>query len=272
MRLENKIAIVTGAASGIGRATARIFAREGAKIVVADIRSEPGLETVRLIEADGGTACFVETDVSVAASVKTMVELAIASYGKIDILVNNAAAARMLPVTELDEDDWNRTLDATLKSVYLGAKYAIPEMLKNGRGSIVNISSVNGLISNPTFSAYSAAKAGVLGLTRNLAIDYGLKGIRVNAICPGIIVGDPERMQANPQEHWAATETQVVGRYGRPDDVAWAAVFLASDESTFVTGASLVVDGGLTIQSPEALVRPAFRRKWRPGTLVLQED
>lgn len=274
MRLADKVAIVTGAASGIGRATARIFAREGAKVVVADLRPEPGRETVRLIEEAGGVACFVETDVSVASAVKHMVQFAVETYGKLDVLMNNAASARTRPVTELSEEDWSFTIDSCLKPVYLGAKYAIPEMIKLGKGSIINVSSVNGLISNPSFSAYSAAKAGVLGLTRNLAIDYGLKGIRVNAICPGFIANDAmeERLQQDDLERWALTETQVIGRYGRPEDIAWAAVYLASDESSYMTGATLVIDGGLTIQSPEALVRPSFRRRWRKGVLVRKEE
>jgi len=274
VRLKDKVAIVTGAASGIGRATARIFAQEGATVVIADRRAEPGHETVRLIEDAGGVACFVEADVSVAAQVKRMVGVAVERYGKLDVLVNNAAWSRAQPVTELSEEDWDATIDNCLKSVYLGARYAIPEMIKVGRGAIVNISSANGIISNPSFSAYSAAKAGILGLTRNLAIDYGLKGIRVNAICPGFIAtaAREEQLAQDPLEKWALTETQVVGRYGTPDDVAWAVVYLASDEAGYVTGATIVVDGGLTIQSPEALVRPSFRRRWRKGVLVLKDE
>lgn len=274
MRLAGKVAIVTGAASGIGRATARLFAREGATVVVADKREEPGRETVRLIEDGGGTAAFVLTDVSRAADVRAMVQSAVETFGRLDVLVNNAAWSRALPATELPEEDWNATIDACLKSVYLGAKYAIPEMIKGGGGSIVNISSANGIISNPSFSAYSAAKAGILGLTRNLAIDYGLRGIRVNAICPGFIATERsgEALERDPLEKWALTETQVLGRYGRPEDVAWAVVFLASDEASYITGATLVVDGGLTIQSPEALVRPSFRRRWRKGVLVWQGE
>lgn len=273
MRLADKVAIITGAGSGIGRATARIFAREGAKVVVAEVRDEPGRETVQLIQTDGGTATFIHTDVTRASEVKQLVETTVEVYGRLDILVNNAAASRSRPVTELSEEDWDYTLDACLKSIYLGAKYAIPAMLRNGRGAIVNVSSVNGLISNPSFSAYSAAKAGVLGLTRNLAIDYGLQGIRVNAICPGFIANDlmEERLAEDDLEKWAVTETQPVGRYGKPEDVAWAAVYLASDEAGYVTGATIIVDGGLTIQSPEALVRPSFRRRWRTGVLIPRE-
>jgi NAD(P)-dependent dehydrogenase (short-subunit alcohol dehydrogenase family) len=146
-------------------------------------------------------------------------------------------------------------------------------MIAAGGGSIINTSSVNGLVTNPNFSAYSAAKAGVLGLTRNLALDYGRQGIRVNAICPGFIANDrmEERLAGDPAERRAMLETQVLDRYGKPEDIAWAALFLASDESSYMTGATMVVDGGLTIQSPEALVRPSFRRRWRPGVLVLDD-
>jgi len=275
MRLTDKVAIVTGSASGIGRATARIFAREGAKVVVVtDKRVELGQETVRLIEEAGGTAAFVQTDVGVSADVRRMVEFAVGTFGKLNVLVNNAAGIAFGPVVDLSEEGWDHTLRVCLKSVFLGAKYAIPEMIKAGGGSIINISSTNAIVSNPHLPAYSAAKAGILGLTRNLAIDYGLKGIRVNAICPGFIAVERDEVWLGKDElnTWASNETQVVGRGGKPEDIAWAAVYLASDESSYTTGSTMVVDGGLSIQSPEALVRPMFRRAWRKGVLVLKED
>lgn len=272
-RLENKVAVVTGSGSGIGRATARLFAREGAKVVVAEKRAETGQETVRMIEDAGGTVCFVQTDVTRTPDVRRAIQTAVERYGKLNVLVNNAAFARAVPVVDLSEEDWDLTLDACLKSIYRGAKYAIPEMIKAGGGAIVNISSVNGLITNPGFSSYSAAKAGVLGLTRSLALDYGRAGIRVNAICPGFIANDlmEERLSQDPEEKRAMLDAQPIGRYGKPEDIAWTCVFLASDESGYLTGATLVVDGGLTIQSPEALVRPSFRRKWRKDILVPKE-
>jgi NAD(P)-dependent dehydrogenase (short-subunit alcohol dehydrogenase family) len=160
-----------------------------------------------------------------------------------------------------------------LKSVYLGAKHCIPEMRKAGGGAIVNISSANGLISNPSFAAYSAAKSGVLGLTRNLAIDYGLEGIRVNAICPGLIVNEQTeaRLLADEAEARGSRDPYLVGRWGRPQDVAFAALYLASDEAAFVTGTVLAVDGGLTCQSPEATIRPSFRRRWRRDVAMIRD-
>lgn len=274
MRLQQKVAIVTGGGAGIGRATARRFAREGAAVVVADKDGAGAEATANMIEAAGSEAVALTVDVSQAREVERLVASTIARFGRLHVLVNNAASSRSRRVTDLSEEDWQFTLENCLSSVYLGAKHAIPHMIEAGGGSIVNISSVNGLITNPGFSAYSAAKAGVLGLTRSLALDYGPVGIRVNAICPGFIANERSgaALAADPLEGWAMTETQPLGRYGVPDDIASAALFLASDEAGYMTGATMVVDGGLTIQSPEALLRPSFRRRWRSGRLVLQED
>lgn len=264
-RLEGKAAIVTGAGPGIGRAIPRLFAREGARVALLDVRPQAAEETARLIRDAGGQALVVEGDAASAADWRRLVGQTIDAYGRLDILVNSASWTRALPVVELEEEDWDRSLAAGLKSVYLGAKYCIPEMVKQGGGAIVNISSANGIVSNPGFSAYSAAKSGILGLTRNLAIDYGLQGIRVNAICPGLIINEEReaRFLADAEEVRGARDPYLVGRWGRPEDVAYAALYLASDEAAFVTGATLSVDGGLTIQSPEATTRPSFRRRWR---------
>ena len=220
--------------------------REGARVVVADVNGESGEETARLIAEAGGVADAIQTDVSVSADIQRMIAFAVEKHGALNVLMNNAARSQALPVTELSEEDWDLTLANCLKSVYLGAKYAIRTDHATGGGSIVNTSSVNGIVTNPSFSAYSAAKAGVLGLTRNLALDYGRQGIRVNAICPGFIANDrmEERLAGDPVERRAMLETQVLDRYGKPEDIAWAALFLASDESSYMTGATMVVDGG----------------------------
>lgn len=274
VRLRDKVAIVTGAASGIGRGIARIFAQEGARvIVVTDRRVDWGQETVRMIESAGGTAAFVQADVSVASDVARMVRFAVETYGRLDILVNNANWTAIAKATDMLEEDWDRSIDVGLKSVFLGAKYAVPEMIRAGGGSIVNISSGNGIFSNPGFGAYSAAKAGMHGLTRSLAIDWGAYGIRVNVIAPGFVeVERDQEALKDPLEAWSVEETSLLGRRGKPEDVAWMAVFLASDESGYVTGATFVVDGGVTITSPESFIRPSFRQGWRKGRLVLQED
>ncbi|MER3485594.1 MAG: hypothetical protein C4345_06135, partial [Chloroflexota bacterium] len=197
MRLEGKVAIVTGAAQGIGRAIASLFADEGARVLIADIQ-EKGEATAQEIRARGREACFLRTDVGIAADVKRMVDTAVErrqmvervgqELGPIDILVNNAYWSRRARVTELEEDVWDRAIAVCLKAMYLGAKYAIPEMLKVGGGSIINISSVHAFTSYPTSVVYDAAKGGVSALTRVLAVEWGRHGIRVNAICPGMIV------------------------------------------------------------------------------------
>ncbi len=274
MRLKDKVAIVTGSATGIGRSIAKVFAQEGARVVVVtDRRVELARDTVRLIEEAGGSAAFVQADVSVAADVARMVQFAVGTYGRLDVLVNNANWTAIAKVTDMPEDDWDRTIDVGLKSVFLGAKYAVPEMIKVGGGSIVNISSANGIFSNPAFGAYSAAKAGMQGLTRALAIDFGADNVRANVIAPGFVEveRDSEALR-DPLEARAVEETTVLRRRGKPEDVAGMAVYLASDEAAYVTGATFVVDGGLTITSPEAFIRPPFRELWRTGKLVLQDD
>ncbi len=264
-RLQGKVAVVTGAGPGIGRAIPLLFAREGARVTLVDVRTDAAQETAATIRAAGGEATVVTADAALGSDWRRLVGQTMQEYGRLDVLVNSAAWTRALGAVDLEEEDWDRSLAVTLKSVYLGAKYCIPEMRKGGSGVIVNISSANGLVSNPGFSAYSAAKSGVIGLTRNLAIDYGLQGIRVNAICPGLIINETTeaRLQADPEEARGCRDPYLVGRWGKPEDIAYAALYLASDEAAFVTGTVLAVDGGLTCQSPEATTRPSFRRRWR---------
>ena len=260
-RLLDKVAIVTGSASGIGRATALRFAQEGAKVVVVtDQRIALGEETVDLIRAAGGTAAFVRADVGIAADVTNMVRFAVDTFGRLDILVNNAARGRGT-LLEMTEEDWDRTQAVCLKSVWLGARAAYPEMVKVGGGTIINISSVNGIAASPGSGAYNAAKGGVNQLTKALAIDLGKYHIRVNAVLPGHIGTHPQLYENNPAELWGFTEACPIGRIGTADDIASAVLFLASDDASWITGSLLTVDGGMTAQVPEILIAPMYRRR-----------
>ncbi len=260
-RLEGKVAIVTGSASGIGRATAIRLAREGAKVVVVtDLRVEMGQETVDLIKADGGEAAFVRADVGVAADVQNMVKFAVDTYGRLDILVNNAARGRGL-LLEMSEDDWDRVMDVCLKSAWLGAKAAYPEMIKVGGGSIINISSVNAVAASPGSGAYNTAKGGLNQLTRALAVDLGKHNIRVNAILPGHVGTHPQVYENDPDALWSFTEACPIGRIGTAEDIAGAVLYLASDDATWVTGSMLTVDGGMTAQVPEILLASMYRKR-----------
>ncbi|TAK20629.1 MAG: glucose 1-dehydrogenase [Chloroflexota bacterium] len=262
-RLDNKVAIVTGAASGIGKGIALRFGREGAHVVVVtDKRVELGEQTAAEIRAAGGTATFVQGDVASSADTVRFVAATVAAYGGVDILVQNATWSKPGRAVDLAEEDWDRTIDVGLKSIYLGAKYAIPEMRKRGGGAIINISSVNGIAASPRLAAYNAVKGGINQLTRNLAIDYGRYNIRVNAIAPGHVVTESSgaSIHQDPQQTWSFTDACPLGRVGKPDDIAGAALFLASDDASWLTGEVLVVDGGMSIQVPEVLIAAHYRR------------
>ncbi len=253
-RLEGKVAIVTGSAMGIGRATAAVLAREDAKVVLADVDEERGKETLALIEEDGGEALFVKTDVSKPEDVKAAVDAAVDGYGRLDVLHNNVGIALGASVVDTTEDLWNRVLDVNLGGVYRGCKYAIPHMMSNGGGSIVNSASVQGLRGFKGWAAYAASKGGIIALTQQVALEYAPHGIRVNCIAPGTILtpmnekvfeetDDPEALR----ETW--NRMHPVGRFGQPEEVAEAVLFLAADSSSFITGQCLVVDGGLTVKA-----------------------
>jgi NAD(P)-dependent dehydrogenase (short-subunit alcohol dehydrogenase family) len=249
MRLQNKVAIVTGAASGIGRAIAVLFAREGAKVAVADINDAGAEMTVRSIVENGGEAIHCHADVSNPDDVKKTISLVVEKYQGVHVLVNDAAhMSDFKPVTETPEAEWDHSLAVTLKGVFLFSKYTIPEMIKAGGGSIVNISSVGGLVGFSSYAAYCAAKGGVIQLTKSLAIDYGLQNIRANAICPGYIKTYDPPLVKNEAEYQYLINMSVLGRPGKAEEVAYAALFLGSEESSFVTGSSLVVDGGWTVR------------------------
>ena len=247
-RLKNKVAIVTGGASGIGRETVKLFVREGASVAVGDVDAAGGEETVRQARAGGAEVFFLRTDVSSAQDCEALVRATVQRWGALHILHNNAYwAPTGLNVLNTSEDDWDRTQAVTLKSMYLMSRVAIPELLKAGRGSIVNMASVAGVVGSSNFSAYAAAKGGVIALTKSMASDFGKQGLRVNCIAPGpVATAAIAELRKDP----AWTERQMrrllLNDFGRPEDIAYAALYLGSDESAFTTGATLVVDGGAT--------------------------
>jgi 3-oxoacyl-[acyl-carrier protein] reductase len=253
-RLSDKVALVTGADSGIGRATARLFAREGARVVCVDIRESGKQRIDRLIADDGGQAVFVQADVRTRADCDRMVAAALDSYGDLDILFNNAGTGVRGRIDELSDEDWNLVLDTNLHSIYHGVRAALPHFQQRGRGNIVNTASTFGLLAAERYAAYCASKGAVVLLTRQLALDLG-PNIRVNCVCPGatatprLLRGmglgeDYERNQVRLQ-----TLNRCLQRLARPEEIAYGVLFLASDESSFVTGHALVVDGGQTIDA-----------------------
>jgi NAD(P)-dependent dehydrogenase (short-subunit alcohol dehydrogenase family) len=259
-RLAGQVAIVTGGAQGIGGATARRLAEEGASVLIADIDDEAAERNVQTIRAAGGTAAAVHADVGRHADIRAMVDEAVRRWGKLTILVNNAYSPvgenRDGSAVEVSEEGWDRALAVLMKSVFLGVKYAVPAMEAAGGGSIVNVASVHGLLMAPRSLVYEAGKSAVIGMTRQMALDFGPRGIRVNAVCPGHIV--TERIQAamwaeNPSGLRFFEQQYALRRCGRPVDIANAIVFLCSDEAAFITGHALVVDGGLSIQLQENL-------------------
>lgn len=246
--MDGKVAIVTGASSGIGRATALAFAREGAKVVVDDITAEGGEETVRMIRDGGGEAVFVRTDVSSSTEVEAMVNQAVETFGRLDYAVNNAGIGGALaPTADYPEDSWRRVLDINLTGVWLCMKYEIPQMLRVGGGAIVNMSSILGVVGFPHSAAYVAAKHGIIGLTQTAALEYATQGIRVNAICPGFIrtpMLERAGLLDDPEQYQMLVNLHPVQRLGTPEEVASAAIWLCSDGASFVTGHALLVDGG----------------------------
>ncbi len=250
MLLQGKVAIVTGAGSGIGRASAIRFAAEGASVVAADIRGPKVDETVDMIRRDGGTAVPCQANVATAEDVARMVECALDNFGGLDALFNNAGTLRPGTAVDLSVEDWDLVMAVNVRSVFLGAKYAVPALAARGGGTIVSTASVSGLNGDPSSVVYSASKAAVINLTRSLSVDHAAQHIRVNCICPGAIETPPVgRMLGDDAARRRTEKAHPLGRLGQPEAIAAAAVWLSSDESSFVTGQALVVDGGLTAQS-----------------------
>ena len=246
MRLTGKVAIVTGGGSGIGRATALRFATEGARVAVADIDSFNGEETLSLIKENGGEAIFVKTDVSDSSQVKELITATTNHFAALHIMFNNAGIGNSeVRSVDLTEEEWDRVVDINLKGVFLGIKYAVPELIKSGGGVIINTSSLLGLKGQKYMSAYNSSKAGVVVLTKNAALEYGKYNIRVNAIAPGVIdTKIIENWKQNERKWPIISSANALGRIGTPEEVANAVLFLASDEASFVTGTTLSVDGG----------------------------
>ena len=252
MRLEDKVAIITGAGGGMGRVAAQMFAGQGAKIVVAEYGEEPGNETVRLVKESGGEATFVRVDVSKESDARSMVDHAVATFGRVDVLYNNAGVMpeKDHSVVDTDVDTWDQVMAVNVRGVFLGCKYAIPRMVEQGSGSVINIASFVALVGcSVPQDAYTASKGAILSLTRSLAVQFGPSGVRSNAICPGPVetpllmdwlVKDEEakriRLARNP-----------TGRFGKPEEIVNMALYLASDESRWTNGAQLVVDGGISV-------------------------
>ena len=247
--LQNKVAIVTGASSGIGRAIALAFAREGVKVVVGDVARDGGEETVRLIKEQGGEAIFVPCDVSQSAQVEALVKRAVETFGRLDFACNNAGIGGEAALTaDYSVDGWNKVIAVNLSGVFYGMKYQIPEMLKQGGGVIVNMASILGHVGFATAPAYVAAKHGVIGLTKTAAIEYAKQGIRAVTVCPAFIHTPmvDDGMPSDVLEQLASAHP--VGRLGTPEEVAELVVFLCSDSASFITGSPFLVDGGYVAQ------------------------
>lgn len=249
MRLQGKVAIITGAARGQGAEEARMFAKEGAKVVLADVTDQEGTAVAAEIAEMGGDALYVHLDVTNEDEWDAAVQSAVASFGKLDILVNNAGIWRRGHVLETSSDQWDDIMDVNAKGVFLGTKAAIPEMRKAGGGSIVNISSTAGLVGSKTSAAYSASKGAVRIFTKSTAVQYAAEGIRANSVHPGPIDTDMgDQVWPDAASKSASVTRTALNRMGTPEDIAYGALYLASDESSFVTGSELVIDGGVTAQ------------------------
>lgn len=244
-KLEEKTAIVTGAGSGIGRGIAKRFAKEGANVVVSDIDTEGGEKVVEETEDSNREAIFVRTDVSKKEDVSELVERTLEEYDEIDILVNNAGVYIQKPITEMEIDEWDKVLDVNLKGTFLMTRSVAQEMVKEDKGKIINVTSIAGKVGYPNSAAYSASKGGIIAMTRALALELSPRGINVNAIAPGVIkTAMTEDLLEDEEVSEQMLANTPIGRFGEPKDIASAAVYLASEESDFVTGETMFVEGG----------------------------
>jgi 3-oxoacyl-[acyl-carrier protein] reductase len=258
-RLNGKIAIITGANSGIGRATARLFAREGAKVVCCDIQETISPRIDQLIQQEGGQAVFAIIDVTKQADCDRMVATAIEKFGDVDILYNNAGAGIRKKLHEHTDEEWNFVLDTNLNAMFRGARAVLPHFIKKGSGNIVTTASTFGLLASAEYPGYCATKAAIVNLTREMALDYGPLGIRVNCVCPGAIEtprfrGFPPRAtlgegMTDEQRRTMGNSNKALLRMGRPEEIAYGVLFLVSDDASFVTGHALVIDGGQTLDA-----------------------
>ncbi len=252
MRLKGKVSLITGAGSGIGRATALLFAREGAWVVAADKDEQQVEKTQKLIHQEGGKCEAKFIDVSQEAQVAEVIATVVNTWGQLDVLFNNAGISLLKPVTDTTETEWDTIFNINLKGVFFGCKYAIPYMAKQGNGAIINTASELAIVAQPLYGAYCATKAGVLALTRVLALEWAAKGIRINAVCPGPIATPMLQAEFDLAddpltEEKLAIKSIPAGRLGTPEDIARVALFLASEDAQFVHGAAIVADGGKTI-------------------------
>jgi NAD(P)-dependent dehydrogenase (short-subunit alcohol dehydrogenase family) len=270
-RLAGKVAVVTGIGPGNGSAIARAFGREGADLALASFATPALEETVAIVNQLGRRVVVVEGDVGHRVTWDRVADAVRAEFGGADVVVNNAAKGKWANILDVTEQEWDETQRTNLKSALFSFQTFIPGMIARGGGVFVNISSVNGLVANPNFVDYATSKSALHGLTRNVALDFGLRGIRANCIAPGAIFSPLAEARLDAEEARSIRDNYVLGRWGAPQDVANAAVFLASDEASFITGIILPVDGGLTIQTPEAAVRKSFRARWRDDIVNIRD-